>query len=104
MKLETKEFEMTHSDLTAAALSILTAARADENLWTPTTAAILNVFCHYPLNAFSANQVTAIANAVEQIELEPEVVSKRIAALVRAKALRSRVQRGVRLYEVALPL
>lgn len=90
------------TDLNAAARSILSAARADEKLWTPVTAAILNVFSHYPMNAFTADQITAIANAVEQTDIHP-YTQDRLTALVRAKALRSRVLRGIRFYEVNLP-
>lgn len=88
--------------LEAAAREALKIARDDEAAWRPTRAAILNVFNAYPMRAFPAQQIGAIASAVEGMTFPPERIQAELTKLVRGKTLRTQTLQGKRRYEVAL--
>lgn len=93
---------MTVSALEITAREILDKARSDDNIWTPTTAAILNVFQARYAWAFPAARVEAIACALEDICSFP-AMQKCLTKLVRAETLRSRRINGVTHYEINFP-
>jgi hypothetical protein len=93
--------ERSHFDIKTRELF---AAHMDGDLsdgnWTPVKAGIRNIFEAFYTCAYPANRVRDIVNAVSHTHYSEEAIKDALTSLVRAKVLRSRVQRGVRFYEV----
>lgn len=86
--------------LEAAARAKLKEARAVEADWTPTRAAILNVFHALPMHSYPADRVCRIATAIEDTAFSINLVQQNLTKLARGGFLRSRLERGIRFYEV----
>ena len=83
------------SELELKAREILATVRDGE----PATIAVINVFRAMWSSSLPADRIRAVSDAINHA---PMNIDKALPGLVRTKVLRSRVQGGVRLYEINL--
>lgn len=81
---------------------VIEAARAKQECWSPPRQCVLNVFKAQWARALTAKRVALIAEAVEGFEPGSLDLQKEMTALVREGVLRSRRERGFKLYELNL--
>lgn len=71
----------------------------DDSKWTPKSQMIANVFKAFYTRSFTVDQISLVARVVDGMREDCDLTSE-LDKLVKAKVLRRRTHRGVRLYEV----